>query len=47
MIHWDVEAALTGIQLDAGLHAGYEGLNAMPFWDDFDLSTIDILLISQ
>ena len=35
------------IQLDAGQHAGYEGLASLPFYDDFDLSTVDILLISQ
>lgn len=34
-------------QLDAGQHAGYEGLASLPFYDDFDLSTVDILLISQ
>ncbi|KAH8672758.1 cleavage and polyadenylation specifity factor [Tricladium varicosporioides] len=33
--------------LDAGLHAGYEGLAALPFYDDFDLSTVDVLLISH
>ena len=34
-------------QLDAGLHAAHEGLSAMPFYDEFDLSTVDVLLISQ
>lgn len=34
-------------QLDAGQHAGYDGLSALPFFDEFDLSTIDVLLISQ
>jgi cleavage and polyadenylation specificity factor subunit 3 len=29
------------------MHAGHEGLAAMPFYDDFDLSTVDLLLISQ
>jgi hypothetical protein len=36
-----------GGQLDAGLHPAYEGLSAMPFYDEFDLSTVDVLLISQ
>lgn len=36
-----------GGQLDAGSHAGYSGLAALPFYDDFDLSTVDVLLISQ
>jgi len=29
------------------MHPGYEGLAALPFYDDFDLSTVDVLLISQ
>lgn len=29
------------------MHTGREGMSAMPFFDDFDLSTVDILLISQ
>ena len=36
-----------GGQLDAGMHPAYEGLSAMPFYDEFDLSTVDVLLISQ
>lgn len=39
--------SLTMIQLDAGMHTGKEGFAALPFLDDFDLSTVDILLISQ
>ncbi|KAF1985221.1 metallo-beta-lactamase superfamily protein [Aulographum hederae CBS 113979] len=35
------------IMLDAGMHPAYEGLSAMPFWDEFDISTVDILLISH
>jgi cleavage and polyadenylation specificity factor subunit 3 len=35
------------LQLDAGQHPAYDGLAALPFYDDFDLSTIDVLLISQ
>ena len=34
-------------QLDAGQHPAREGLAALPYFDEFDLSTIDILLISQ
>lgn len=29
------------------MHPGYDGLQALPFYDDFDLSTVDVLLISQ
>lgn len=35
------------LQLDAGQHPAYDGLAALPFYDDFDLSTVDVLLISQ
>ncbi|KAI6778787.1 Endoribonuclease-like protein [Emericellopsis cladophorae] len=35
------------VMLDAGQHPAYDGLAALPFYDDFDLSTVDILLISQ
>lgn len=35
------------VMLDAGQHPGYDGLAALPFFDDFDLSTVDVLLISQ
>ena len=34
-------------QLDAGMHPAYDGLAALPYFDEFDLSTVDILLISQ
>jgi hypothetical protein len=37
----------TPSQLDAGQHPAYDGLAALPFFDDFDLSTVDVLLISQ
>lgn len=29
------------------MHPAYDGLAALPYFDDFDLSTVDILLISQ
>ncbi|PSK49428.1 hypothetical protein B9Z65_8223 [Elsinoe australis] len=35
------------IMLDAGIHPAYEGLAALPFYDEFDLSTVDILLITH
>ncbi|PVH95564.1 hypothetical protein DM02DRAFT_147160 [Periconia macrospinosa] len=35
------------VMLDAGMHPGHDGLAAMPFYDDFDLSTVDLLLISH
>ncbi|KAK3065513.1 endoribonuclease ysh1 [Coniosporium uncinatum] len=35
------------VMLDAGMHPAYDGLAAMPFYDEFDLSTVDVLLISH
>lgn len=35
------------VMLDAGMHPAYDGLSALPYYDDFDLSTVDVLLISQ
>ncbi|CCH58758.1 hypothetical protein TBLA_0A09750 [Henningerozyma blattae CBS 6284] len=35
------------VMLDAGIHPAYQGLASLPFYDDFDLSTIDVLLISH
>ncbi|KAF2714878.1 hypothetical protein K504DRAFT_457067 [Pleomassaria siparia CBS 279.74] len=35
------------VMLDAGMHPAYEGLSGMPFYDEFDLSTVDVLLISH
>ncbi|KAI1433446.1 cleavage and polyadenylation specifity factor [Xylaria sp. CBS 124048] len=35
------------IMLDAGQHPAYDGLASLPFFDDFDLSTVDVLLISH
>lgn len=29
------------------MHPAYDGLAALPFYDEFDLSQVDILLISQ
>ncbi|KAL8380683.1 hypothetical protein RB595_005115 [Gaeumannomyces hyphopodioides] len=35
------------VMLDAGQHPAYDGLAALPFFDDFDLSTVDVLLITH
>ncbi|CEJ91751.1 Putative Endoribonuclease YSH1 [[Torrubiella] hemipterigena] len=35
------------VMLDAGQHPAYDGLASLPFYDDFDLSTVDVLLISH
>lgn len=35
------------VMLDAGIHPAYDGLAALPFYDEFDLSEVDILLITQ
>ncbi|KAI0900567.1 beta-lactamase-like protein [Annulohypoxylon nitens] len=35
------------VMLDAGQHPAYDGLSALPFFDEFDLSTVDVLLVSH
>lgn len=45
-IHTQHHADTIG-QLDAGQHPAYDGLTALPYFDEFDLSTVDVLLISQ
>ncbi|KAG9294026.1 hypothetical protein G9A89_019364 [Geosiphon pyriformis] len=35
------------IMLDAGVHPAYNGLAALPFYDEIDPSTVDVLLISH
>lgn len=35
------------VMLDAGQHPAYDGLAALPYFDEFDLGTVDVLLISQ
>lgn len=35
------------IMLDAGIHPAYSGIASLPFYDEFDLATVDILLISH
>ena len=34
-------------QLDAGMHPAFKGFAALPYFDEFDLSTVDVLLVSQ
>ncbi|OBA14138.1 uncharacterized protein OGAPODRAFT_17082 [Ogataea polymorpha] len=33
--------------LDAGVHPAFSGAESLPFYDDFDLSKVDVLLISH
>lgn len=35
------------VMLDAGIHPAHQGMASLPFYDDFDLETVDILLISH
>ncbi|KAK4550454.1 hypothetical protein LTR36_000032 [Oleoguttula mirabilis] len=35
------------VMLDAGIHPAFDGLKALPFYDQFDLSTVDVLLITH
>jgi cleavage and polyadenylation specificity factor subunit 3 len=33
--------------LDAGVHPAVAGLGGLPYYDTFDMSAVDVLLISQ
>ncbi|KAM0713794.1 hypothetical protein Q7P37_010756 [Cladosporium fusiforme] len=35
------------VMLDAGIHPAFDGLAALPFYDEFDLGTVDILLMTH
>ncbi|KAK3209199.1 hypothetical protein GRF29_69g1092002 [Pseudopithomyces chartarum] len=35
------------VMLDAGMHPAHIGMMALPYYDTFDLSTVDVLLISH
>ena len=35
------------IMLDSGVHPGITGFNSLPFYDEYDLSKVDVLLISH
>lgn len=34
-------------QLDCGIHPGQSGISGLPFFDEVDPATIDVLLITQ
>jgi cleavage and polyadenylation specificity factor subunit 3 len=38
---------LISLQLDCGIHPGATGIAALPFFDEADLGSVDILLISH
>jgi cleavage and polyadenylation specificity factor subunit 3 len=33
--------------LDVGIHPAYDGIAGLPFFDEVDLSSIDICLVTQ
>lgn len=35
------------LKLDAGIHPAYSGLSSLPFFDEIDPASIDILLVTQ
>uniref|UniRef100_A0A060T2H7 Endoribonuclease YSH1 n=1 Tax=Blastobotrys adeninivorans TaxID=409370 RepID=A0A060T2H7_BLAAD len=35
------------VMLDAGVHPAHSGMASLPFYDEYDLSTVDVLLISH
>ena len=40
-------AVCADLQLDAGVHPAIAGLGGLPYYDTFDMSAVDVLLISQ
>ncbi|CAG8739587.1 2308_t:CDS:2, partial [Racocetra fulgida] len=42
-----ITALGAGNELDAGIHPAYNGLAALPFYDEIDPATVDVLLIKQ
>lgn len=35
------------VQFDCGIHPAYSGMAALPYFDEIDPSTVDVLLITQ
>lgn len=35
------------VMLDCGVHPGFQGLNSLPFFDEVDLSTVDVMLVTH
>lgn len=33
--------------LDCGIHPGFSGMNALPFFDEIDLDTVDAMLVTH
>ena len=33
--------------LDCGIHPGFSGMNALPFFDEIDLDTVDVMLVTH
>jgi Cft2 family RNA processing exonuclease len=39
--------ALACVQFDCGIHPGYSGMAALPYFDEIDPISIDVLLVTQ
>ena len=35
------------VMLDCGIHPGFSGMNALPFFDEIDLDTVDAMLVTH
>ena len=33
--------------LDCGIHPGFSGMNALPFFDEIDLDSVDVMLVTH
>ncbi|CAG8606078.1 7206_t:CDS:10, partial [Ambispora gerdemannii] len=42
-----IQALGAGNELDAGVHPAFNGLAALPFYDEIDPTTVDVLLVSH
>lgn len=40
-------AAFVRVQFDCGIHPGYSGMAALPYFDEIDPISIDVLLVTQ
>ena len=39
--------AFSNGQLDCGIHPAYTGLSALPFFDEIDPASVDLVLVTQ
>jgi Cft2 family RNA processing exonuclease len=35
------------VMLDCGIHPGFSGMQSLPFFDEIDLDTVDVMLVTH